>query len=136
MDPLQIGAPTASFQDQGPNRTWTIVKQCAFNKPHFATVADPTVKDRRILPIVAANCDNLKGKGQAFEDYIILRVFDVFLTEPSLQRSAAETGVPGATQDPATDDKEIYGEVIGPAQPVGGGGGFQYYTRSRPYLVR
>jgi hypothetical protein len=87
-----------------------------------------------VLPIVAANCDNLKGKGQAFEDYVILRVFDIFLTEPSLQRSAANTGITGATV--GTDDKEIYGEVIGPAQPVGGSGGFQYYSRSRPYLVR
>jgi hypothetical protein len=76
----------------------------------------------------------LKGKGAAFEDYIILRVFDIFLTEPSLQRSAANTGITGATT--GTDDKEIYGEVIGPGKPVGGGGGFQYYTRARPYLVR
>lgn len=136
LDPRQIGAPTVTWRDQGANRTWTIVKQCAFNKPMYATAAEATAKDRRVLPIVAANCENLKGKGQAFEDYIILRVFDVFLTEPSLQRSALQTGVPGATVDPATDDKEIYGEVIGPGDPVGSGGGFQYYTRNRPYLVR
>ena len=39
--------------------------------------------------------------------------------------------VPGVT-----DDKEIYGEVIGPAETVAGGTGFQYYSRNRPYLVR
>jgi hypothetical protein len=133
LDPQQIGAETASSSGGG-NPTWTITKKCAFNKPRFATAAATTVKDRRVLPIVAANCTNLKGKGSAFEDYVILRVFDIFLPEPSLQRSAAQTGVAGSTQ--GTDDKEIYGEVIGPAEPVGGGGGFQYYSRSRPFLVR
>jgi hypothetical protein len=53
-------------------------------------------------------------------------VFDIFLTEPSLQRT-----VPGPT-----DDKEIYGEVIGPAETFAGTTGFQYYSRNRPYLVR
>ena len=130
LDPRTIS--TGAWDKQGQN--WSITKQCAFSKPRFATAAASTVKDRRILPIVAANCDKLKGKGQAFEDYVILRVFDVFLTEPSLTRSAVETGIGGATQ--GTDEKEIYGEVIGPAQPVGGGGGFQYYSRARPYLVR
>ncbi len=67
-------------------------------------------------------------------DYLLLRVFDIFLTEPSLQRSSTQTGIAGATA--GTDDKEIYGEVIGPAETVGGGGGFQYYSRARPYLVR
>jgi hypothetical protein len=134
LDPKQIGSDTVSFKDQGTNRTWTIVKHCAFNQPRFAPAASNTVKDRRVLPVVAANCDNLHGKGSAFEDYIILRVFDIFLTEPSLQRATA--AVPGATISPVTDDKEIYGEIIGPGEPVGGSGGFQYYTRSRPYLVR
>jgi hypothetical protein len=130
----QIGAESVNMGN-GSNPLWTITKKCAFNKPVIAAgPADPTVKDRRVLPIVAANCDNLKGKGAAFEDYIILRVFDIFLTEPSLQRAQAD--VPGATIDPVTDDKEIYGEVIGPGEPVGGTGGFQYYTRNRPYLVR
>lgn len=133
LDPQQIGVETVSSSGGGGNPTWTITKQCAFNQPKLASAAYPAQKDRRILPIVAANCDNLKGKGAAFEDYVILRVFDAFLPEPSLQRSAAETGYAGATV--GTDDKEIYGEVIGPAEPVGGSG-FQYYTRNRPYLIR
>jgi Flp pilus assembly protein TadG len=135
LDPQQIGATTEDPRKvQGSNTTYTFHKVCAYNKPKFATAAATTVKDRRVLPVVAANCDNLKGKGAAFEDYIILRVFDVFLSEPSLTRTAVNTGISGATT--GTDDKEIYGEVIGPAQPVGGSGGFQYYSRSRPYLVR
>ena len=138
LDPVEIGTmapPDVRDKGSGANakKIYTFKRQCAFNKPKFATAADTTVKDRRVLPIVAANCTDLNGKGTP-PDYIILRVFDIFLTEPSLQRSAANTGITGATE--GTDEKEIYGEVIGPAQPVGGTGGFQYYSRSRPYLVR
>ena len=130
LDPRQISA--GAWNQQGQN--WIIKKQCSFNEPWLASSAYPAQKDRRILPIVAANCDNLKGKGAAFEDYVILRVFDVFLPEPSLQRAPADTGYAGATV--GTDDKEIYGEVIGPAATYGGGGGFQYYSRNKPYLIR
>lgn len=130
LGPQQISA--SGWTKKGQN--WSITKVCKSSAPIFAPAAADTAKDRRILPIVAANCDKLKGKGAAFEDYIILRVFDVFLTEPSLQR--AKTAIPLATATVGTDDKQIYGEVIGPAQPVGGTGGFQYYSRSRPYLVR
>ena len=120
----------------GGNPTWTVKKLCPKNEAYFASSAYPAQKDRRTLPIVAANCDALKGKGAAFEDYVILRVFDIFITEPSLTRTASpnETGYSAATV--GTDEKEIYGEVIGPAEPVGGASGFQYYTRNRPYLVR
>ena len=136
MDPIQIGAATEVLprKIQGANTTYTFTKQCAFPQPKFASASYPAEKDRRILPIVAADCTNLKGKGSAFEDYVLLRVFDIFLPEPSLTRTAAQTGVTGATQ--GTDDKEIYGEVVGPAETVGGGGGFQYYSRNKPYLVR
>jgi hypothetical protein len=84
--------------------------------------------------VVAADCSTLHGKGSAFVDFKILRVFDVFLTEPSLTRTAAQTGVAGATT--GTDDQEIYGEVIGPAQTFAGTNGFQYFARNKPYLVR
>jgi Flp pilus assembly protein TadG len=137
LDPVQAGpmATTVDTKGNGKNAktTYTFKKQCAFNQPKFATAAT-TTKDRRVLPVVAANCENLHGSGTAFEDYTILRVFDVFITEPSLQRSAAETGVAGATQ--GTDDKEIYGEIIGPAETFAGTTGFQYYSKNKPYLVR
>ncbi len=126
MDPLQVGATQVASQVQGANTTWTFTKQCAFSKPQLAQGNYPAQKDRRILTIVAADCTNLKGKGAAFEDYVLLRAFDVFLVEPSLQRT-----MPGVT-----DDKEIYGEVIGPAETFAGTTGFQYYSRNRPYLVR
>ena len=126
MDPLQVGAAQMTSKVQGQDTTWTFTKQCAFSQPKLASSNYPAQKDRRILPIVAADCTNLKGKGAAFEDYVLLRAFDVFLIEPSMQRT-----VPGTT-----DDKEIYGEVIGPAETFAGTTGFQYYSRNRPYLVR
>ena len=129
MDPLQIGATIPDSQNpkiQGSNATYKFTKQCAFSQPKLAPDPYPEQKDRRILTIVAADCTNLKGKGEAFEDYVLLRAFDVFLVEPSMQRT-----VPGVT-----DNKEIYGEVIGPAETFAGTTGFQYYSRNRPYLVR
>jgi hypothetical protein len=97
-------------------------------------VPSATAKDRRVLPVVAGDCSKLNGKGVAGVDFTILRVFDVFLTEPSLTRSAAATGIAAATT--GTDDKEIYGEIIGPSQALGGSSGFQYFSRNKPYLVR
>ncbi|WP_344706842.1 pilus assembly protein TadG-related protein [Sphingomonas swuensis] len=108
--------------------SWTVKTQCAYPSVKYGSTAYPEQKDRRILPIVAADCSKLKGKGAAYEDYTILRVFDVFLTEPSLQR--------GPSSSPTTDEKEIYGEVIGPATTSESGSGFQYYSRSKPYLIR
>jgi Flp pilus assembly protein TadG len=130
-DPQQIGTTKVTSKTQGQNTNWTYTKQCTFSQPKLATTSYPAQKDRRVLPIVAADCSNLKGKGNAFVDFNILRVFDVFLTEPSETRSSPP--YPG-TQ--GTDDKEIYGEVIGPAQTFAGSNGFQYYSRNKPYLVR
>jgi hypothetical protein len=129
MDAQQVGATvpdSANPKIQGQNATWNYTKVCNFAKPFVAKTAYPAEKDRRVIPVVAADCTNLKGVGQAFEDYTILRAFDVFITEPSMQRSSPTP----------TDEKEIYGEVIGPAQVFGGTTGFQYYSRNKPYLVR
>jgi Flp pilus assembly protein TadG len=129
MNTTQIGSTTEVLprKVQGSNTTYTFTKQCSFPQPRFASSNYPAEKDRRLLPIVAADCSNLKGKGSAFEDYVILRVFDIFLPEPSMQRNWYAQ---------PTDDKEIYGEVVGPAETVGGTNGFQYYARNKPYLVR
>jgi len=129
MDTQQVGATVpdpANPKIQGQNATWNYTKVCNFATPFAAQTAYPAEKDRRVLPIVAADCTNLKGKGTAFEDYVLLRAFDVFITEPSMTRGSPTP----------TDEKEIYGEVIGPAQVFGGTTGFQYYSRNKPYLVR
>ena len=130
LAPVTVAAPAPTSEVKkikGKDRkVWTFVKRCNYHRPVYGKTNYPEQKDRRILPVVAANCDDLNGKGAAYEDYTLLRVFDVFLTEPSLQRAAPR----------ATDDKEIYGEIIGPAETEQGSSGFQYYAKSKPYLVR
>lgn len=124
LDPMQIGtAPPPEINTHGQTTTYTFKKQCAFRKPQVAMGAAD--QGRRILPVVAANCAGLNG-ASTLDEFQAIRVFNVFLTEPSMQRT-----VPGVT-----DDKEIYGEVLGPAQNFEGGSGFQYFSRNRPYLVR
>jgi len=126
LDPKSF-VTTQSTQRKNGNWDHTVTTQCTYNRPVYGTTTYPSEKDRRLLPVVAANCDLLNGKGDIGTDFKLIRVFDVFVTEPSLQR----TTYPGPT-----DDKEIYGEVVGPAKTFAGTTGFQYYARSKPYLVR
>ncbi len=118
---------TSSVLRQNGRYDHTITTQCTYSAPMYGSTAYPEQKDRRILPIIAANCEGLNGVGNADEDFQLIRVFDVFITEPSWTRTTPGIG---------TDEKEIYAEVIGPAQVFGGGSGIQYYSRSRPYLIR
>jgi hypothetical protein len=121
FDPPKTSGPATNRKYKYPVRT-----QCSYPQVKYGSTAYPAQKDRRILPVVAANCAALNGTGSLDEKFTLLRVFDVFLTEPSAQRS-----LPGTT-----DNKEIYGEVIGPANTFESGSGLQYYTRNKPYLVR
>lgn len=123
----QFNTVSLTQVDAAGNHTWAIKSQCSYPQPKYGSTAYPDQKDRRILTIIAADCSDLTGKGEAFEDFMILRAFDIFLNEPSMTR----TTYPGFT-----DNKEIYGEIIGPPETFGGGGGFQYYSRTKPYLVR
>ena len=124
LDPLQVGSTVVTPPKvTGPTTTYVYTRQCAFRKPVRAMGA--AEQERRILPVVAANCDSLNGAAD-LDAFNSLRVFNVFLTEPSMNRSS-----PGVT-----DDKEIYGEIVGPAETIEGGTGFQVYSRNRPYLVR
>jgi hypothetical protein len=122
----QVGAdthPATNPKITGQTATYSTTRTCAYRKPRQAK--GPADEGRRILPVVAANCESLNGK-ENLDEFHAIRVFNVFLTEPSMNRA-----VPGTT-----DDKEIYGEIVGPAETVAGGTGFQYYSRNRPYLVR
>lgn len=121
LDPI----PKVTGPASNRKYTWTVNAQCSYPSVKYGSTAYPAQKDRRIETVIAADCSNLKGKGTAFEDFVILRAFDVFLTEPSFTRA-----YPGPT-----NSKEIYGEIIGPAATVQSGG-FQYYSRAKPYLVR
>ena len=126
LDPIDKAGPTVKTT-RGQTDTYTTTRQCAYRKP--VSAKGPANEGRRILPVVAANCESLNGKSD-LDAFQSLRVFDVFVVEPSMQRTLAQ-GYPGVT-----DDKEIYGEIVGPAKIVEGGTGFQYYSRNRPYLVR
>lgn len=127
LEPLQIGATElVDTKVQGANTTYTFKRICSFRQPVYATAA---AGERRILPVVAANCEGLNGASN-LDEFQAIRVFNVFLTEPSWQRDPPTGGSVGS------DDKEIYGEVVGPAENFETGSGFQYYSRNRPYLVR
>lgn len=126
LAPKSVVTTTASAPDKQGRRDYVVTTQCTYSKPVYGRTDYPAQKDRRILPVIAANCTGLNGVGNADEDFKLIRVFDVFITEPSGQRT-----YPGVT-----DDKEIYAEVIGPAETFEGGSGIQYYTRNRPYLIR
>ena len=101
---------------------WTITTQCGYPAAPATRTAYPKQKDRRVLPIVTASCTAVSGK----TSFTNLRAFDVFLNEPSQDRT-----YPGTT-----DSKEIYAEIVGPATVVGGSSGFQYFSRNKPYLIR
>lgn len=121
LDPVNVVPPVLiDTKAQGNDITYTFERVCAFRQPIHAPAA---AGDRRILPVVAANCAGLNGASN-LDEFEAIRVFNVFLTEPSWPRT-----------DPQ-QDKEIYGEVIGPAEDFESGSGFQYYSRNRPYLVR
>ena len=123
---VSFDAPKISGPKTNQKYQYGVRTQCSYPAVKYGSTAYPAQKDRRILPVVAANCAALNGAVTLDEKFTLLRVFDVFLTEPSAQRS-----VPGVT-----DNKEIYGEVIGPANTFESGSGLQYYARNKPYLVR
>ena len=120
----QFGAATIVGDNPkitGQTATFTRTIKCGFKEP--VNAIDPAAEGRRILPIVVAQCMGVNGSAN-LEEFKVLRVFNAFLTEPSMPRGSSQ------------EEKEIYGEVIGPAETVSGGTGFQYYSRNRPYLIR
>ena len=120
---VSIVTPSSPKPKNSPTSwDWTIQTQCGYPAAPAARTAYPKQKDRRVLPIVAADCTAISGK-TSFDK---LRAFDVFITEPSVDRT-----YPGIT-----NAKEIYGEIVGPSSTAAGGSGFQYYSRNKPYLVR
>ena len=120
---VSIVTPSSPKPKNNPTSwDWTIQTQCGYPAAPAARTAYPKQKDRRVLPIVAADCTAISGK-TSFDK---LRAFDVFITEPSVDRT-----YPGIT-----NAKEIYGEIVGPSSTAAGGSGFQYYSRNKPYLVR
>lgn len=112
-----------------PKCDWAWTNYCAYPKPVSTTAIAPG-KDRRILTVAAVDCSAGSNTGTNHSFYL-KRWVDVFLVEPSLNRTAAQLGV---TQ--GTSQSQIYGEIIGPAKKADGTSGFQYYGRNKAVLIR
>lgn len=99
----------------------------AFGSPatgRTGVTPNASIVDRRRLTVAVLNCRaiNLHGKTT---DIPVPQWLDIFLTEPSLNRSGY------------TDQKDVYAEVIGPSlEGVGEGSISQLVRRDVPYLIR
>jgi Flp pilus assembly protein TadG len=80
--------------------------------------------DRRILTVAVVNCtaEGIRGRTT---DVNVQKWIDIFLTEPSLARSA---GTP-------TENSDVYVEVIGQTQNATDAGAVQLVKKSVPYLI-
>jgi Flp pilus assembly protein TadG len=83
-----------------------------------------TEVDRRVLTVAVVNCtaEGVKGKTT---DVAVKKWIDIFLTEPSLARTA---GTP-------TENSDVYVEVIGQTQNATDEGAVQLVKKSVPYLI-
>jgi len=91
-----------------------------------------TKPDRRVLPVAVVNCTGLTGK----KPVIPLAWIDVFLTEPSVDRSRTTGNGPSKVTTTYTNKGDIYVEVIGLTTQTGEGTAPQFVRRDKPYLVR
>jgi Flp pilus assembly protein TadG len=119
------------FKEQGKSGkgTYTFTNRCSFPQPITpgnAVVPSASQKDRRILTVAAVDCTGLNGRSNVY----VKQWIDVFLVEPSLDRSAGTTGVYN------TGKSQIYVEIAGVAKLPNGQSAFQYYLRQRPRLLR
>lgn len=103
----------------GYTATWT--NYCSYPAPIKGTY-HATAKDRRVMTVAVADCTNAGGGKQSLP---VNKWMDIFLTEPSWDRSS-----------PVTSNKEIYGEIIGPATKPDGTNAFQYYSRQKAVLLQ
>jgi Flp pilus assembly protein TadG len=80
--------------------------------------------DRRVLTVAVVNCtaEGIKGKTT---DVAVKKWIDIFLTEPSMARTA---GTP-------TENSDVYVEVIGQTQNATDEGAVQLVKKSIPYLI-
>ena len=117
-------APEFKEKGKSGNGEYTFTNYCAYPQPVNGTAVAKTTtqKDRRLLTVASVDCSNLNGK----KAVPVIRWFDVFLVEPSLNR----------TTPYSTGQDEIYVEVVGPATKPDGANAFQFYSRNKPYLIK
>lgn len=91
-----------------------------------------TSPDRRVLPVAVVNCTGLSGKKAVTP----LAWIDVFLVEPSVDRSSTTGSGKNKVTTTYTNKGDIYVEVIGLNQQSGEGAAPQFVRRDKPFLVR
>lgn len=118
----QLNSEPVSSKTQGQNKTWTFTNKCGYPTPKNGTgvVPGPTQKDRRLLTVAIVDCTGENGRFNAH----ILRFADMFLTQPSIDRSNL------------TGKDQVYVELVRIAQRPNGQSAFQYYLRQRPRLIK
>jgi Flp pilus assembly protein TadG len=93
-----------------------------------ASTPSGTNPDRRVFPVSVVNCTGLNGKKPVNP----IDTVDVFLTEPSVDRSTGS----GASKVTYTNLGDIYIEVIGHTGQGTGQTNNQFVRRDKPYLIR
>ena len=106
---------------------YTFTNRCEYPQPKTGTgvAATSTQKDRRLLTVAVVDCAGASGKFDAH----VLRFADMFLVEPSLDRSTPDSPY-------ATGKEQIYAEIVGVAKRPNGNSSFQYYLRQRARLLK
>jgi len=104
----------------------------------YGIVPSTAVADRRRLSIAVLNCKAL-GIGGHENDQPVLKWVDVFLVEPSFNRTKCKAGGPGSSScnDKYSDKTDIYVEIIGETQSGSAGAtAGQVVRRDVPYLIK
>lgn len=91
-----------------------------------------TKPDRRVLPVAVVNCTGLSGK----KPVTPLAWVDVFLVEPSVDRSRTTGSGSNKVTTNYTYSGDIYVEVIKVVDQGGEGAAPQFVLRDKPFLVR
>lgn len=122
----QIGSNSATVTTPNGSPNWRNYRTPICRTP---AASSSNVPDRRVIPIAVIDCSTL-GNGGGSKTVSPIDWMDVFLVEPSLNRTGTGTGNPVFTQA-----GDFYGEVIGRTGQGVGGSGAQTIRRDKPYLV-
>jgi hypothetical protein len=112
--------------------------QCSAGEGYGSgTVPGASVVDRRRISVAVANCSANSVNGNS-DNVPVVRWIEIFLVEPSLARGASTATIAGTTVSRlATNQGEVYAEIIGETQSGGAGAtAGQVVRRDVPYLVK
>lgn len=121
---------TATRTSVESNKNAYSTPQCGTGLP-----SSSTVKDRRVLPVAVVNCihNGLNGNKpiQNISGWV-----DLFLVEPSLNRTYTTGSGKNKVTTKYTDPDDIYVEIIAAATTPAGNNAFQYYQRREVRLLK